>query len=106
MKQQRSLPLAEILVGMRVVEAVLDEGGHVLVPAGAEISESLLHGLQRREVAEICVEQEVVEDPAEREQRQARIGAQLDLLFRQAGDGLETRQLYQSVLGYRLEHGA
>ncbi|MFZ2267054.1 MAG: hypothetical protein WAV95_05705 [Azonexus sp.] len=106
MKVQAWLPLGEVVVGMRLAEAVVDAAGQVLVPAGTEISESLLHGLQRREVAAIRVEREVTEDPAELELRRARLAAQLDLLFRQAGEGVGTRQLYQAVLDYQLGAGA
>lgn len=106
MKTQVSLALAEVEVGMRLAVAVIDEGGHILVPAGVEISDSILHGLQRREVAEIVVEREREEDPAQREERRLRTTAQLDQLFRKAGDGAETRQLYQAILTYRLEDKA
>lgn len=106
MKVRALLPLDQVEVGMRVAGAVVDAGGHLLVQAGAEISESLLQGLQRRDIAAIEVEQDVAEDPGQREKRRAEILAQLDQRFRKAGEGWETRQLYQAVLDYRLEVGA
>lgn len=105
MKEIVSLPLGEVTAGMQVAEAVLDAGGHVLVPAAAEVSESMLHGLARREIAEIRVVREVVEDAAASEARRARLARQLDQLFRKAGDGAETRLLYQAILDYRMESG-
>lgn len=106
MKRIESVPLAEIAVGMVVAEPVLDSAGRVLVPAGAEVSESMLLGLRRRDVAEIRVEREVEEDPAVSEAYRVKLVAQLDLLFRQAGEGAEMRVLRQAVLDYRMEHRA
>lgn len=106
MKICLSLPLAEVTAGMRAAAAVVDAGGQVLVPAGAELSASMLHGLRRREMVEILVECDVEEDPAVREERLRRTTAQLDQAFRKAGNGAETRQLYQAVLAYRLAAGA
>ncbi|KXB28971.1 hypothetical protein AT959_19290 [Dechloromonas denitrificans] len=104
MKVVEILPLSDAVVGLRLAAAVLDEAGHVLVPAGAELSESILQGLQRREIAEISVEHDVEEDPAAQAAYRAKLAAQLDHIFRKAGDGDETRALYQAVLDYRMEH--
>lgn len=104
MKVVETLPLNEAAAGMRLAAAVLDEAGHVLVPAGAELSESMLQGLQRRDVVEVVVEREVEEDPAAQAAYRAKLTAQLDHLFRKAGDADETRALYQAVLDYRMEH--
>jgi len=106
MKVRALLPLDQIVVGMRVAGAVVDAGGHLLVQAGTEISESLLQGLQRRDIAAIEIEQDVLEDPAQLARRRAEISAQLDQRFRKAGEGTETRLLYQAILDYRLETGA
>jgi len=105
MKEVVSVPLAEVSIGMVVAEAVTDAAGHLLVPAGAEISESMLHGLARREIAEIRIVRAVEEDAAAREARRARVVQQLDRLFRKAGDGAETRQLYHAMLDYRMRSG-
>lgn len=106
MKRIESVPLAEVAVGMVVAEPVLDSAGRVLVPAGADVSESMLLGLRRRDVAEIRVEREVEEDPAVSEAYRLKLVARLDHLFRQAGEGAETRALQQAVLAYRMEHRA
>ena len=106
MKVRTLLPLAEVLVGQRLAEAVLDAAGHVLVPAGTEISESLLQGLRRREVAAVEVEREIEADPAAEENRRAQLALRLDQLFRKAGDGVGTRQLYAAVLDSQLATGA
>jgi len=104
MKVVETLPLSEAVVGLRLAAAVLDEGGHVLVPAGVELSVGMLQGLQRREITEVAVEREVEEDPAAQAAYLAKLTTQLDHLFRKAGDSDETRALYQAVLDYRMEH--
>lgn len=103
---QETLAIGDVLPGMRLAVAVIDDTGRVLVPAGAELTESMLHSLQRREIAELVVEREVAEDPAASQARRARMEEQLDQLFRKAGDGVETRVLYQTLLDFRLEHHA
>lgn len=104
MKTVATLPLEQIEAGMIVSAAVLDAGGHVLVPAGTEISESLLAALQRREVQELVVEFDQAEDPAAREARRLKLQAELDRRFRLAGDTPEMRLIQQAVLEFRLEN--
>ena len=103
MKVVQELALDALQVGMKVAEAVLDKSGSVLVPAGAEITESMLIGFGRRDVAGAKVELEVAEDPAVSEARRLATTASLDRIFRKAGDTPESRTLYQAVLDYRLE---
>lgn len=103
---QETLAIGDVQPGWRLAVAVIDDTGRVLVPAGAELTESMLHGLKRREIAELLVEREVEEDPAAGQARRARMEEQLDQLFRKAGDGVETRVLYQTLLDFRLEHHA
>ena len=104
MKKVEVLALETVQPGMIVADAVLDDGGRVLVPSGAEVSTSMLASLARREVASITVEHEVEEDPALREAQRIALTARLDELFRKAGDAPETRTLYEAVLAHRLEN--
>jgi hypothetical protein len=106
MRVQETLAIDDVHPGMHLAVAVMDDSGRVLVPLGAELTESMLHGLQRREIAELVIEREVEEDPAACEARRARLEEQLDHLFRKAGDGLETRMLYQAIFDFRLERPA
>lgn len=103
MKVVQLLTLDAVLPGMKVAEALLDKVGNVLLPVGAEITPSMLLGLARRDVQGVKVELEVVEDPEQTKARSAEIVADLDRIFRKAGDATETRTLYQTVLDYRLE---
>lgn len=96
--------LADIQPGMRLAEDVSDDAGRVLLPAGCELTESTLLGLARRGIESLRVVCEVEEDPAAREACRAQTCAELDQLFRKAGDGHETRLLYQAILDFRMEH--
>lgn len=105
MKIRESLALDQVTVGERLAEPVLGDGGNVLLPAGAELTESMLASLQRRGVAMLMVEREVAEDPAALEARRQALTAQLDHLFRHAGEGRAVQALYQAVLAFRMEQG-
>lgn len=103
MKVLETIAIGDAQPGLRLAEAVADAMGQVLVPAGSELTESMLLGLRRREVATLTVEREIEEGSAAREARQAKVVERLDRLFRKAGEGAETRQLYQAILDFRLE---
>ena len=92
--------------GMVLAAAISDDSGRTLLPAGTLLSESTLQSLARRGVVELVVEHEVTEDPAKLEARRAALKLQLDPLFRQAGEGAETKALYQAIFDFRLERGA
>ena len=104
MKIAETLAIENVLPGMHLAEAVLDEMGRTLMPAGCELSEGTLKALARREISVLTVVREVAEDPAEREAEQARILARINHLFRKAGDGVETRLLFQAIVDFRMEH--
>lgn len=106
MIRQERLGIDELQPGMRLAAALADAGGQVLLPAGAELTESMLQALRRRELADILIEREVEEDPAKVEERRERLKKQLAQLFRKAGDGVETMVLYEAILAFRLERGA
>lgn len=104
MKKNERLALEGLQPGMVVAEAVLDAGGHVLLPVGSELSESILAGLERRSIESVVVEVVVEEDASALEARKQKLAAELDHRFRKAGEGEETRALYQSILNFSLEH--
>jgi len=106
MNRQTPLGIDALQPGMRLAASVADAAGQVLLPAGAELTENMLHSLRRRGVAELLIETEVDEDPDVLEARCAGLKKQIGQLFRKAGEGQETRVLYQSILDFRLERGA
>ena len=105
MSVQDKLALGDARPGMRLGAPVTGRGGQVLVPAGTELTESLLQALEQRGIAAICIECEVGEDPAAREARLAAVRIAVDHLFRAAGEGMATRALYQSIVDFRSEAG-
>jgi hypothetical protein len=52
----------------------------------------------------LCIVREIQEDAAEREAYRLKQVAELDRVFRKAGDGAETMVLYQAILDFRMEH--
>lgn len=104
MKIAETLAIENVQPGMQLAEAILDEMGRTLMPAGVELSEGTLKALARREVSVLTVVREVDEDPAEREAALAKIVARTNHLFRKAGEGVETRLLFQAIVDFRMEH--
>jgi len=104
MKRVERLPLEALSVGMVLAEAVLDDAGRLLIPAGSALTENTIASLARREISTVAVELAIIEDEAEREAYRRHACKELDQLFRHAGDGEETRMLYQTILAYRLEY--
>lgn len=102
MKQRATLPLSELAAGMLVAAPVTDPSGHLLLPVGATISDAILGSLGRHEVAEVCVEMDVVEDPAQHAAREAAVTASVTALFRHAGEGSATKALHDAVLAFRM----
>lgn len=104
MKKLEILAVDDLQPGMRVAAAVEDSAGRVLLPAGAEITDSTIASLRRREIGQVSVEREVEDDPAAVEAYRRQVFAELEHLFRRAGQGAETRALYDAIARYRMEH--
>lgn len=105
MSVQDKLALGDARPGMRLGAPVTGRGGQVLVPAGTELTESLLRALEQRGIAAICIESEAGEDQAAREARLATVRMAVDHLFRAAGEGTATRALYRCIVDFRSEAG-
>lgn len=78
MKTIQSLAVVDLVPGTRLAEALLDENGKVLMPAGVELNELVIAQLIRREIDSVVVEIELAEDLAQRELLEKRICFQLD----------------------------
>ena len=105
MSVQDRVALQDARPGMRLGEPVTGRGGQILVPAGTELTESLLQALAQRGISAIIVECETGEDPAVREARLAGLRQAVDRLFRKAGEGVATKALYRCILNFRAEAG-
>jgi len=106
MKIKETLPISDVLPGMCLADALMDDAGRVLVPAATELTESMLHGLVRRNILELPIERECVEDPAIALARREKIEEALALRFRKAGDGAGTKSLYRAISDFSQEHQA
>lgn len=102
-KTTETVSIESVVPGTVLAAPVVDDGGRVLVPAGTALTEASLNSLKRREIETLTVEHEVELDPAELEARRVRAEAQLQRLFRHAGESVDTKTLYQTILNYRLE---
>lgn len=103
MKKLETLPVEQLQPGMQIASPVADDSGRMLLPAGAELTEATIAGLQRRGIAQVSVELEVEDDPAELERHRQQVTARLERLFRRAGQGKETLALYQAITKFRME---
>lgn len=103
MKITQRLVLSELEPGMALVDPLLDEIGRALLPSGCTLSESILVDLRRRRIGELTIAGVVDEEVAAQAARHECIAKSLASLFRKAGSGPASRQLYQSILTFQLE---
>ena len=92
----QSVDLAQASVGMVLAEDLRDDGGKVLLPAGATLGEATLASLRRRGIASLNVVGEAppaADEAALRAERERQC-ARLERLFRaSAGQGASARLL-------------
>jgi hypothetical protein len=96
-----SLDLDDAEPGMTLTSPVLDAQGGVLLPAGAELSESTLTSLRRRGIDSVTVRNERISE-ADLAVERERVQQSMARLFRRCGDRGASSALRQSVMRYRL----
>lgn len=101
LKRYRSVALDEVEEGAQLYEQVADRQGNVLLPAGAELTGSMIRSLERRGIESVIVVDDSVSAEALAQAREE-IGARLDQLFSKSS-GRASAALRQLVLEYRLE---
>lgn len=101
------IPLDEALAGMVLAEDLRDDGGGMLLPAGATLSESSLKSLRRRAVDMVSVVAEAapVDSAALQALRQQRL-ERLKVLFRRSAGVGATPALLAILESYRSEQSA
>lgn len=100
-KRYRSVPLDEVEEGAQLYEQVSDRQGNVLLPAGAELTGSLIRSLERRGIEAVIVVDEQV-SPELLAQAREQVDARLAQLFSKSS-GRASATLRQLVLEYRME---
>lgn len=97
----RRVAIEDVVAGARLAEPVCDVNGNVLLPAGAELSDSTRASLVRRGLTELTIVFERVPSEAERVADLARVEARLTYLFRSAGDNAAGQHLLRLMRRYR-----
>lgn len=100
MKPYINIDLENAQPGMKLWDAVVDAKGATLLPAGTELTASLITSLSRRGVYSVDVVDDRVNEADLRVQRE-RVEKRLQNLFRRTGHHATARLLMQSILAYR-----
>jgi hypothetical protein len=90
--------------GMVLSATLSDAHGGVLLPAGVELTESILVSLRRRGIEEVTVINDKVSD-AELEAERQRLQQRLDRLFRKTANAGANKALQESIIRYRMGDG-
>ena len=97
----RRVAIEDVVNGARLAEPVCDVKGSVLIPAGAEVSESTLASLVRRGITELTIVFEKVGSEAEQVADRERVEARLAQLFRGIGENRAGQHLLRLMRQYR-----
>jgi hypothetical protein len=101
----QAIPIADVAAGMVLAEALHDQAGSVLLPAGATLTSATLNSLRRRGIESLGVLGENAPDDgaasaAERERQCARLAR----MFRNSAELGATDQLLERLYRYRRNH--
>ncbi|HTH40751.1 MAG TPA: hypothetical protein VL968_08165 [Rhodocyclaceae bacterium] len=101
------VPIDEVAPDTILSEALTDDAGRVLLPAGTQLHAALLSSLKRRGVSRVPVAlPDALQIPeAERKEREAQLTRHVDHLFRLAGTAPVVAKLKTLVLAHRLAQG-
>ena len=97
------IPLALAKQGMELGAPVHDTHGHALLMAGAELSKSVLSGLQRHNICCVSVLEEDTRSEEELAIERNQTTERIDALFRNMDQTASLESLHRLVLEYRLE---
>lgn len=103
--RMQAMPVGEAAAGMVLAEALHDQGGSVLLPAGATLTDATLNALRRRGIESLAVLAEsAADDGAASEAERERQCARLARLFRNSAEVGASGALLARLLRYRSEH--
>lgn len=95
------LDIDDVETGMVLSSTLSDAHGGVLLPAGVELTDSMLTSLRRRGVDQVSVVNNKISDADLAAERQ-RLQERLTRLFRHSGNAGANAQLNDSILRYRM----
>lgn len=101
-KRHRFLPIHKITEGMVLADDLMDKLGHVLLPAGAAITDATLKSLGRHDILQLCIL--VDEVPGEEQDQLIELqnkADRIDILFRKNPCDSPTTMLLSYVQKYR-----
>jgi hypothetical protein len=102
-KKHHFIPVSKVRAGMILSENLLDKLGHVLLPAGTELTEITIKAMAHHEIHQLAVLSDSADaenDNSDIEFQQKKI-ARLDTIFRHAPVGEPTDLLRTYVEKYR-----
>lgn len=99
------LDLEEAEPGMILATTLYDAHGGVLLPSGAELTESSLTSLRRRGIDQVTVVNDQISE-ADLAIERARLQERLAKLFRSCGDKGASHSLQESIMQYRVGTGS
>jgi hypothetical protein len=100
MNRYIKIDLDDASPGMKLWESVMDNKGTPLLPAGTELTPSIIKSLQRRGIDGVQIVNDRLTEADLRIERE-RLEKRLQQLFRRTGNTATGRMLMQSVLTYR-----
>lgn len=103
-QKHRYLPVARISAGMVLADELLDKLGHVLLPAGTQLTQNMINAMEHHDVHQLSI---VIEE-SEEEKQEALLARQrkrerLNIVFRHAPYSEPTSILQSYIAKYRDE---
>lgn len=103
-QKHRYLPVARVSAGMILADELLDKLGHVLLPAGTQLTQNMINAMEHHDVHQLSI---VIEE-TEEEKQEALLARQrkrerLSIVFRHAPYCEPTSILQSYIAKYRDE---
>lgn len=99
-KHSRYLPLNKLEAGMVLAHDLLDKMGHVLLPAGVNLTDATIKAIAHHDVHLLSIVSDAGEQIIDAEELQRQL-QRVDYLFRHASDEGAMQTLRQFVVHYR-----
>jgi len=103
-QKHRYLPIARISAGMVLADELLDKMGHVLLPAGTQLTQNMINSMEHHDVHQLSIvieetEEEKQEELAERQRKRDRLA----IVFRHGPYQAPTSTLMSLIAKFREE---